>query len=70
MLSKQSLELVRRRFQFLMILRDGVEIDRSAPQRLLNLQLLETAAESVLSEEDFARFMAAINASYADSNDM
>ena len=69
-LSKPSMELIRRRFQFMMILRDGVEIDRAAPQRLLNLQLLETAAKSVLAEEDFATFYDAINASYADKQDM
>ena len=68
-LSKTSMELIRRRFQFMMILRDGVEIDRAAPQRLLNLQLLETAAKSVLAEEDFATFYDAINASYADKQD-
>ena len=70
LLSKPSMELLRRRFQFMMILRDGVQIDRAAPQRLLNLELIEEAAKAVLVEEDFELLVSAINGSYANKKDV
>jgi hypothetical protein len=55
----------------MMILRDGFQIDRSAPKRLLNLQLIEEAARGVLHREelDSETFSSALGASYHDKQD-
>ena len=64
-----EMERIRRRVQFMMILRDGFQIDRSAPKRLLNLQLIEEAARGVLHREELETFSSALGASYHDKQD-
>jgi hypothetical protein len=68
-LPARDMERIRRRAQFMMILRDGFQIDRSAPKRLLNLQLIEEAARGVLHPEDLETFSSALGASYHDKQD-
>ena len=68
-LPAKEMERIRRRAQFMMILRDGFQIDRSAPKRLLNLQLIEEAARGVLHPEDLETFSSALGASYHDKQD-
>ena len=61
LLSSDEQLAVRRRFQYMMLLRDGIRIRRGIDDRTNNAALIGDAAYSVLTEDKFEIFKSALD---------
>ena len=55
--------------QQMMLARDGIDVNATAPARLLNMHTILQAAEQKMESRDFKSFKAALLTSYDDKND-
>ena len=55
--------------QQMLLARDGIDVNATAPARLLNMHTILQAAEQKMESRDFKSFKAALLTSYDDKND-
>jgi hypothetical protein len=63
------LHSARRRFQTLIMARDGYPLRKDAKHKDMNFKLVLKAAQAVMAERDYKAFSAAMERAYKEPND-
>jgi hypothetical protein len=66
---KETMDRIGRRFTLMLIMRDGVEIQRRSNHRILNMGQLVLAAEDIVDPLEAENFERAIRQSFALNTD-